>query len=151
MAKWHCGVKWNGAKWHHSILPPKVFHLPQISWPVLPQAHSTNKNFSDDWQTYIVPRIFAPFFAHWRNIVVLLRSCLRHLILHLTCEITSYKSYKATTCHLVIGTVVSWVCKLGYVIITWEVRSRELIISLVNNYIQATLQYGSSPIDGTTN
>ena len=42
------GAKWNGAKWHHAILPPKVFHFAPMPWSVLPHAHSTHENFSDE-------------------------------------------------------------------------------------------------------
>ena len=40
------GQKGNGAKWHHSILPPKVFHFAPMPWSVLPQARPTYEHFS---------------------------------------------------------------------------------------------------------
>ena len=47
-AKWHWGAKWNGTKWHHSILPLKVFHFVPMPLFGLPHTHSTFDNFSDE-------------------------------------------------------------------------------------------------------
>ena len=45
MAQWG---KMERGKWHHAILPPKVFHFAPMPWSVLPYAHSTHENFSDE-------------------------------------------------------------------------------------------------------
>ena len=70
----------------------------QLSYSIY--IHGKSYSAWTHWQTYIVARILEPF-SYWGNIDVLLWSYLRQF----TFGITSYKSYKATTCHLEIGAV----------------------------------------------